>query len=138
MGLSSNASRSDLEFYYDMKMYLNIDNEIATACLNSIRRHLWYLMPEHVFLSFFDPMITIDEKQVLAVTLLSYNCPELDEFQPGKPDFKTPLLALKCDDALNCENRAYMPYFITKDTWFLFSYWSKYLERNNNTTCLFA
>ena len=94
-------------------MYLNVDKEIATACLISIKRHLWYLMPEHVFLSLFNPMVSIDDKQLLAVTLLSHSCPEHDVFQPGKPDFQTPLLAL------NSEEIPSLSAFLTKDTWFL-------------------
>jgi hypothetical protein len=112
-------------------MYLNVDKEIATACLISIKRHLWYLMPEHVFLSLFNPMVSIDDKQLLAVTLLSHSCPELDVFQPGKPDFQTPLLAL------NSEEIPSLSAFITKDTWFLSFFASKYLERNN-IVCTFA
>ena len=112
-------------------MYLNVDKEIATACLISIKRHLWYLMPEHVFLSLFNPMVSIDDKQLLAVTLLSHSCHVHDVFQPGKPDFQTPLLAL------NSEEIPSLSAFITKDTWFLSFFASKYLERNN-IVCTFA
>ena len=129
--LASKAPQIDLNFYYDVCMFSNIDKEIATTCLISIKRHLWYLMPEYIFISLFDPMLSIDEKQALAVTLLSHNCPELDEFEPGKPNFQTPLLTL------NCNERQTLSAFITKDTWFLFKYCSKFLEINKKI-CQFA
>ena len=43
-------------------------------------------------------MLFIDENQVLGVTLLSSSCPEIDAFEPGKPDFQTQLLALNFDE----------------------------------------
>lgn len=128
--LPSSAPQIDLNFYHDVCTYSNIDNEIGTACLKSIKRHLWYLMPEYVFLSLFDPMLSIDEKQLLAVTLLSHNFSDIDEFEPGKPDFQNPLLVLNSDE------RQSLSEFITKDTWFLFNQCSKFLERNNNICSL--
>ena len=62
--LSSRALCLYLTLLYNLCIFFKIDYEIATRCLTSFRRHLWYLMPEFAFLSLFEKL-PIDNKQLL-------------------------------------------------------------------------
>ena len=44
---------------------------ITDAALSSVRRHLWYMYPELVVLALFDYHTTLEDKQVMAVTLVN-------------------------------------------------------------------
>ena len=89
------CSRLYLTQFYDLCSFSRIDHKTATRCLTSFRRHLWYLMPESTFLSLFEEKLLIDDKQLLAVNLLSQNMQS--EFQQAKNNFENPNTVLSRD-----------------------------------------
>ena len=119
--LTSSAPRLDLTLFYNLCSFSKIDSEIATRCLISFRRHLWYLMPEFACLSLFDEKLPIDDKQLLAVNLLSQNMPS--EFQQGKPNFENPNTVLSRDEKQSPAD------LVTQDSWYLLKYAKIYLEK---------
>ena len=93
---------------------MQFDRDIARAALSSARRHLWYLCPELVVLALFDADTSVQERHVLALTLL--NTPRPDNFttwKPGQPKFD-PVAAHLGDD------RPLLAVFVTERSWLLF------------------
>ena len=112
--LSAAAPRHDLILWYDLQSYVQFDRDIARAALSSARRHLWYLCPELVVLALFDADTSVQERHVLALTLLNTPCP--DNFatgKPGQPKFD-PVAAHLGDD------RPLLAAFVTERSWLLF------------------
>ena len=86
--LSTAAPRHDLTMWYDLKRYRQYDRVISDAALSSVRRHLWYLCPELVVLALFDYHTTLEDKQVMAVTLVNTVRPQaFGTGKPGQPAF---------------------------------------------------
>ncbi len=78
--LSAQAPRNDLQFWYDLKQFRDHDRVAADVALTSAHRHLWYLTPELVVFSLFDPNVPDDEKAIMATT--RHNTPRPAAFQP--------------------------------------------------------
>ena len=60
---AASAPRNDLHLLKSLQDYRNINEKIASAALNKIKNHLWYLSEQLIALSFFDDEISIDTKQ---------------------------------------------------------------------------
>ncbi|XP_076279088.1 uncharacterized protein LOC143208527 isoform X1 [Lasioglossum baleicum] len=63
------APRLDLELLSDLWKYKEIDETISNATLQKLSNHLWYLSPENVGLSFFDPHISVEIKKKMVEAL---------------------------------------------------------------------
>ena len=112
------APRLDYEFQLQMRMYESIDPQLSDCVLKSVYRHLWYLTPELIVLSLFDPQITLIEKETMAKKLSNISVP--DNFERGKPSF----------DFLNenlC-NVTSLSELINENSWFLFEKSKEYLN----------
>ncbi len=113
--LSLAAPRHDITLWYDLKAYEQHDQEIARAGLVSMRRHLWYLCPELVVLALFDEGVSIDEKQLIATMLLSFQIPAtFATGKPGQPTFD-PVARWLTND------KPWLGAFVTERSWLLFS-----------------
>ena len=107
------SPQNDLNFFNDLLMFKNVEEEVAKASLISVKRHLWYLMPEHVMLSLFDNSLSNDDKQLLAVSLLSFASP--DRYSAGKPNVDGVLDILQAH-----EKPPPLSVFVNSNSWFLF------------------
>ena len=126
--LSTKAPCQDLSFYYDLVSFKVIDKVLAESALESLKRHLWYLTPELVVLGMFDDNLSIDDKQLMAVTLISFIRPE--NFEIGKPDFKNIVTKLGAEKTTLSE-------FINAQSWLLFDKAAGFLKATN-TDCSFS
>ena len=70
--LSTSAPRHDIEFFYSLKDYLAVQPAAARKGLDSVKRHLWYLVPEQVVLCLFDDDVPAQEKRQVADALMPY------------------------------------------------------------------
>ncbi|KAG0719634.1 hypothetical protein GWK47_050101 [Chionoecetes opilio] len=77
---------------------------------DSVRRHMWYLVPEQVILCLFDDMVSDKEKKV-ADALVALPAPRY--FAPGKPNLQ-PVIRLLTD------TRPSLAVFVTERSWLLF------------------
>ena len=119
--LSEAAPMQDLDFFYDLKMYhQHIDKDVAHNALDSLKRHLWYLTPELVMLGLFNKSTTIDQKQLMAATLVSFEKP--CSFSTGKPEFS------KIIEKLG-ENRPELSEFINEQSWLIFEKAKPYIAK---------
>ena len=103
-------------------MYQNVDHEVANKAIASMKRHLWYLVPELVSLALFDKEVSPDEKQLIAVTLL--NTPKPAHFTPGKPGqpaFQPIIAKLQGPKPL-------LSLFVTERTWLMFELARPYFD----------
>ena len=73
---STRAPIHDLRFYHNLTNFKRIDKDLAESALKSLKRHLWYLTPELVVLALFDNQISVDDKQLMAATLVSFVRPK--------------------------------------------------------------
>lgn len=112
--LATAAPRHDITLWYDLQLYRQHDQLIATAALTSMRRHLWYLCPELVILALFDDGTPTEDKQLMAVVLLTTPRPLVfRRGKPGQPHFNA-VAALLTDE------RPSLADFITERSWLLF------------------
>lgn len=63
------APRNDLSLIKRAIEYQKIDIEVTKCVLKKISNHLWYISDEAIALSFFDPMVSIEEKRSMVVAL---------------------------------------------------------------------
>ena len=109
--LSTSAPRHDLEFYYSLLAYISVEPAAARKGLDSVRRHMWYLVPEQVILCLFDDMVSDKEKKKVADALVALPAPRY--FALGKPNFQ-PVIRLLTD------TRPSLAVFVTERSWLLF------------------
>ena len=64
-------------------MYRLVDAQLSAMAIQSLSNHLWYLVPELVVLAMFDTSVSDNEKLLMSITLLSFDCSQI--FAPGKP-----------------------------------------------------
>lgn len=57
------APRNDHDFVANAIAYAQIDSAVSKEILRKISSHLWYLSPQSMGLAFFDPKISIEQKQ---------------------------------------------------------------------------
>ena len=120
--LSSAAPRHDLQLWYDLQMYRRVDAEVANKALASVKKHLWYLAPELVVLALFDDGLSLDEKGIMAVTLVNTPKPEVFELgKPAQPAFRPVLEKLE-------DGKPPLAVFITERSWLLFDKARDYLD----------
>ncbi len=113
--LATAAPRHDISLWYDLCQYRQHDQDIATAALASVRRHLWYLCPELVVLALFDDLTPAENKQDIAVTLVNIPRPQVFATgKPGQPSFNA--IAAKLVD-----DRPSLAEFVTERSWLLFT-----------------
>ena len=60
---------NDLVLYQRFLQYKSVDKEIATAALQVIRPHLWYLHPQTVVFTLFSPSVDTAGKDEMAQKL---------------------------------------------------------------------
>lgn len=65
------APKNDLEFFKSIIKYKAIDKKIHSAVMKKIPGHLWYLSPESIALSLFADNVSLQEKRLMRLTLLS-------------------------------------------------------------------
>lgn len=109
--LSTSAPRHDIEFFYSLKDYLAVQPAAARKGLDSVKRHLWYLVPEQVVLCLFDDDVPAQEKRQVADALVALPAPR--HFAPGKPDFQPVVKKL-------VDWRPSLSVFVTSRSWLLF------------------
>jgi len=109
--LTTAAPRNDLDFYYAVRAYISIEPQAARKGIDSIKRHLWYLVPEQVVLCLFDPDVSFNEKSEVATALLAHPPPPV--FHPGKPNFQPVINLLEGD-------RPSLSVFVSERSWLLF------------------
>ena len=120
--LADAAPRHDLQFWYDLQSYSHVDPQLSDKALRSMRNHLWSLAPELVVLPMFDNDVSDDEKELMAVTLLSYDQPQV--FAPGKP--AQPDFGPVADKLGN--DRPALSQLISECSWLLFEHTKPYLR----------
>ena len=121
--LSTAAPRHDAELWYNLHMYRHVDEVLAGKAISSVKRHLWYIVPELVVLALFDDEVLNDEKQVMATTLVSI--PRPAHFTPGKPGHP----AFRPVIDLLSEEKPSLGVFINERSWLIFHLAAPYLER---------
>lgn len=57
------APNQDLNFLHEAFAYEENDKDISKALVDKLKNHLWYLSPEKVALSFFDPNVSLEVKR---------------------------------------------------------------------------
>ena len=60
----------DLKLYKNLLDYRVINVDVAKSAILALKRHLWYLTPEIVFLSMFSAEVPTDERSHIATELL--------------------------------------------------------------------
>ena len=78
------------------------------------------MVSELIPLALFDSKTSVDDKQILAATLLSFERP--NHFQIGKPNFAAII------EKLEVENKPYSSEFINNQSWSFFETAKKYLK----------
>ena len=68
------APRFDLEMWYHMHVFHNIDATIADAVVRSLQRYLWYLTEELVVFGFFDSELDNEVRASMANALIRTGC----------------------------------------------------------------
>jgi hypothetical protein len=81
------APNDDFHFLASILWYQEEDDQIATAVLASIKRHLWYLAEELVVLALFNESLSDFTRMLMAKKLFDTRRPT--SFKPGKPTFPT-------------------------------------------------
>ncbi len=109
--LSTAASRHDQNFYYNLKWYISVDRGAAHKGLESVCRHLWYLIPQKVILCLVDDGVSCEEKRAVANVLLGLPAPY--NLTPGKPDFRPVTNLLR-------DTRPCLSEFVTETSWLTF------------------
>ena len=85
------------------------------------------MTPELVVLALFDNQISVDDKQLMAATLVSFVRPKV--FKHGKPDFNEIIVKLGAEKTNLSE-------FINAQSWLLFEKAEAYLNTTNSENCL--
>lgn len=99
----------DFHFLASMLWYQEEDDQIATAVLASIKRHLWYLAEELVVLALFNESLSDFTRMLMAKKLFDTRRPT--SFKPGKPTFPT----------IDLDTPPLFHQFIGPRSWLLFS-----------------
>ena len=118
-GNSFAAPRHDLELWCKLQMYSHVDNVLAGA-ITSLKRHLWHLVPELVVLLLFDDKLPIDEKQIMAATLITQ--PRPAQYDSRKSEFQ-PVIDLLSGDTPS------LAVFINERSWLIFELSAPYLAK---------
>ena len=105
--LNTSAPRNDLKFMCDVSLYGEYDQPVSDACMDSCRRHVWYLTPQLVVLALADDGLPPNERESIAKKLFETH--RTGQFLPGKPVFPT----------VNCDSDELEDY-ITGDSWMIF------------------
>lgn len=66
---SIEAPRNDLSFIQKAIQYAEIDIDVTNCVLKKMSNHLWFLSDEAIALSFFDPMVSVNEKRKMVGAL---------------------------------------------------------------------
>ena len=64
--LASQAPMNDIKFMQQLFAYDGVDSSCASAALNAVSRHLWYLTGELIPLCLFDNNLTTEHKEDVA------------------------------------------------------------------------
>ena len=82
---AQNAQVVDLWYLKCLHRFKDVDNEMASACIETALNHLQYLAPEFCFLSLVSSSLPAPEKTQLAAAILASKPPSQDE--NGVPHF---------------------------------------------------
>ena len=80
--LTASAPKNHLNFYFFIKQFQSIDDELTSAVLKSVERHLDYLSEENIVLSLFDESLTDEDRSLIGQKLIS--TPRPSSFPFGK------------------------------------------------------
>jgi hypothetical protein len=80
--LAAASPMNDLNFYYFIKQFKIIDDELAIAVLKSVERHLDYLSEELVVFSLFDESLMDEDRSLIGKRLMNTTRPS--SFPSGK------------------------------------------------------
>ena len=109
--LSTSAPRSDLEFYYSLQAYTSVEPVDARKEMDSVRQHMWYLVPEQFIPRLSDEMLSENEKKKVTDALVALPAPRY--FIQGKPNLQ-PAVAIVTDMPPSLAS------FVTTRSWLLF------------------
>lgn len=109
---AAHAPANDIRLYIDLHRFKLIDSQIATAALDKLKNHLWYLTPEMLTLSLFGTNVPAATKSEMANRLLEVkplSCQKQSVMKKGKPKF--PELIIETVSLVN---------LIEQKSWFIF------------------
>ena len=69
--IGCDAPMNDSEMFKKLKIYSKTDKDVAESALAVLCRHTWYLQEETVPFALFSKKLSIDEKSMLAVKILT-------------------------------------------------------------------
>lgn len=93
--LPASAALNDINFMNSMLIFGQKEPEVAKVCIESCKRHLWYLTPQLLPFLFCDQSADITMKEELAKKLIA--TPRTQNISGGKPNFPVMCLCeLKC------------------------------------------
>ena len=82
-GVYPQTPLNHFNFFYELKGYASIDARISRKAIIVHKRHEWFLTEEQVAFAIFDSRIDMDDLQLMAATLQSFEVP--NPFPLGKP-----------------------------------------------------
>lgn len=74
--IAADAPVNDLQLYFDLLKYREVNATIADACLKKLERHMWYLKPETVIFSLCSKKVSPAEKLLMALKLTTFPRPD--------------------------------------------------------------
>ena len=87
-----------------------------------MKRHFWYLTPEMMVMALFDDGLSLDQRQLMATTLLSFHKPVRYPIgKPGHPGFK------HISQHLTVTPQP-LSVFLNENSWLHFDHTSEYLR----------
>ena len=108
--LGASAARNDVKFINDMQKYSSLQPAVSNACLDSCKRHLWYLTPQLIVFALCDEGLQTGTREQLAKAL--FDSPKPAAFDSGKPEFPK----VKMNKEISIREQ-----LITESSWLLFS-----------------
>lgn len=104
------APNQDLIFMTDLAAYTTTDEAASRSILETFQNHLWYLSPETITLSAFDPEVSLEEKRNM-VKRLRYKVPKVKLVNGRKVHDPTVLLNLTLGDFVSQKTKYFFSGF---------------------------
>ena len=93
------------------ELYKSKYGPLAKKLHSSLVRHSWYLTPQLVILSIANGDLDSNERAEIALKLISFDPPSLDDFSTEQPDSPTHILPMSV-----------LSDFVTEESWLIFTY----------------
>ena len=93
------------------ELYKSKYGPLAKKLHSSLVRHSWYLTPQLLILSIANGDLDSKERAEIALKLISFDPPSLDEFSTEQPDSPTHILPMSV-----------LSDFVTEESWLIFTY----------------